>query len=350
MRRSGFRRLLAWTAAGFTVATLGAAHYFVRMDKYRGFTPPVYVDIPRGTPTLRIGEMLAGAGVVRTPLVFALARLTRPRAVLQAGEYEFTAAAAPAEVFARIARGDVYLVDFLVTEGSDIFDIAQLAERAGFGTAEEFLRVARSPELIRDLDPKAPSLEGYLFPSTYRFPRRTTAEEICRAMTREFRRVWESLGTKADPHETVTLASLVETEAVVDEERARIAGVYRNRLRAGMKLDCDPTVKYAARLSNQWKGSILKSDLERKHPYNTYLRPGLPPGPVANPGLKSLKAALEPAQTDALYFVARPGNGGGHVFSRDYSDHQRAVSSYRRGEAAARKKAGADRVAARKKR
>jgi UPF0755 protein len=328
-------------------AALGAAHYFVRLDRYRGFDSPVYADIPRGSSTVQIGRMLAEAGVVRTPLVFILARLVRPRAVLQAGEYRFAEAATPAAVHARIARGDVVLVDFLVPEGSDIFDIAQLAERAGFGPAEEFLRVARAPDLILDLDPEARSLEGYLFPSTYRFPRRTTAEDICRAMTREFRRVWGTLETPAPPREIVILASLVEAEAVVDEERARIAGVYANRLGEGMKLDCDPTVKYAARLANQWKGSIHKRDLERRHPYNTYLRPGLPPGPVANPGLKSLRAALEPARDGALYFVARPGGGGGHVFSRRYADHQRAVSSYRRGEAAARKKAGPGRVAPR---
>jgi UPF0755 protein len=342
--------LFAATAACTVVAALGAAHYFVRIDEYRGFSATVYVDIPRGTSTLGIGRMLAEAGVVRNPLLFALAKLTKPRAVLQAGEYEFSKAAAPAEVYARIARGDVYLVELLVPEGSNMFEIAGMVEQAGFGTAKEFLKAARSPELIRDLDPRAPSLEGYLFPSTYRFPRRTTPEQICRAMTREFRNVWESIGGGVPPHEVVTLASLVETEAVRAEEREKIAGVYRNRLRLGMKLDCDPTVEYAARLSNQWKGTIHKSDLTRRHAYNTYVRPGLPPGPIANPGAESLKAALNPAPTDALYFVAAPGHNGAHVFSKEYSGHQRAVSSYRRGENAARKKATAPRVAPRKRR
>lgn len=299
---------------------LGVPHYLVRMDRYAGFEQPVFVDIPRGTSSLKIGEMLEEAGVLKHALLFPLARLTKPGARPQAGEYRFESAATPAEVFARIARGDVYLVELRVPEGSDVYDIAELVERAGLGRAAEFVRVALKHE-------------GYLFPSTYRFRRNTEPDAVCRAMRAQFDKVWEKLGGAASRRaEVVTLASLVETEAVLDEERARIAGVYRNRLEKGMRLECDPTVEYAAKRDGRWRGVIYKTDLESPSRYNTYRHEGLPPGPVANPGEASLKAALRPEETDALYFVARPDQSGGHVFSRDYAAHQRAVAAYRRGQ------------------
>jgi UPF0755 protein len=323
-----------------------AAHYFVRMDSYAGFTAPVYVEIPRGTSTLRIGDLLAEAGVIRHAYLYPLARLTRPGAVSQAGEYEFSRPATPGQVFARIARGDIYTVELRVPEGSNIWDTAALVEQAGFGSAEEFLRVARSSALVREIVPGAPSLEGYLFPSTYRFPRKSRAEQVARTMTRQFRKVWEELGASAPIHETVTLASLVETEAKVPEDRGLIAGVYRNRLAKGMKLECDPTVIYAAIIAGKWRGTIHRSDLDRQSPYNTYRQSGLPPGPIANPGREALRAVLHPARTEALFFVVQPGGGGAHVFSKDLKAHQRAVDAYRRDEQKNTRKAAGSAVAA----
>jgi UPF0755 protein len=337
--RKGPLVLLALAAA----AVLGGAHWAVRVDSFRTFRAPVYVEIPRGTPTLEIGEMLAQAGVIRHPWLFALARLTKPGARPQAGEYEFSKAATPAQVFARIARGDVFLIEVPVPEGANAFDVAAIVYKHGFGGETEALRLAL-PE------------EGFLFPAVYRFKRRTSAMEVISAMRRRFEQAWKELGAPAESlRTTVTIASMVEKEAAVATERTLIAGVYKNRLTRGMKLDCDPTVEYAARLTGRWRGVIYKSDLAADHPYNTYLHAGLPPGPIANPGMESLRAALAPADTSALYFVAKPDGSGRHVFSESLDAHTRAVGEYRKGQAphAAKKAEPAGKsspVAARKKR
>jgi len=327
------KRLVVFALLACLAGTLGLLHWMVRVDRYADFSEPVFVDIPYGTSSWSIGVKLAEAGVVRNPWLFQLARLTRPGKHAQAGEYRFAEPASPAEVFARLAAGDMYLIEVLVPEGSNVFDIAATVERAGLGTARAFLKEARSPELIRDLAPDAPSLEGYLFPATYRFRRNVPLSDVCRAMTMQFRRVWRELQpASGDPNRTVTLASMVEKEAVLAQERPRIAGVYAARLRIGMKLDCDPTVVYASLLEGRWTGVIYRSELESKNRYNTYQHAGLPPGPIANPGRESLQAALHPIETDELYFVAAPGGGGAHTFSKDIDAHEKAVASYRRGQ------------------
>jgi UPF0755 protein len=303
--------------------------------RHKGFGEPVFFEIEKGAPTRVVGEELARLGVLRAGWHLLAMRTLHPTAKIQAGDYQFAEAASAAEVFDRLRRGDIYTREFLVPEGSDIFDIAELAEKQGLAKAEDFLAAARNPALIADLDPLAPSLEGYLFPSTYRFRRKVTAQDICLAMTQQFRKVWRSLGSGAGVHRTVVLASFVEKEAKLPDERALIAGVYANRLAQGMKLDCDPTVIYASLLAGKWKGTIHRSDLDRESPYNTYLKPGLPPGPIANPGLKSLEAALEPADNGDLFFVARPDGSGGHIFSRDSKSHAKAVVEYRNGVKAA---------------
>jgi len=315
------------------LAALGAAAWaWWELDQpYRGFEQPVTIEFPKGTSTMRMGAQLAQQGVVRWGWQFALLRLLRPRARLQAGEYLFKEAASAREVFDRIERGDVFFYELLVPEGSNIFEIARIVDQMGLIKAEQFLEAARDTAPIQNLAPKARSLEGYLFPSTYRLTRHTTAAQLARMMVEQFRNVWGQLRTQADPHQTVTLASLVEKETAVGSERAQVASVYVNRLKKGMKLDCDPTTIYAALLENRYRGTIFQSDLDSRHPYNTYRNPGLPPGPIANPGLASLKAALHPAETDYLYFVAVAGANGKHQFSESFAQHQRAVSQYRRG-------------------
>ncbi|MCP5119391.1 MAG: endolytic transglycosylase MltG [bacterium] len=201
----------------------------------------------------------------------------------------------------------------------------------GFVPAEEFLEVARDPTPIQDLDPEATTVEGYLFPSTYHVTRRTTAAEIARMMMRQFRKTWQDLDAQASVHDTVTLASLVEKETGVAAERPLIAAVFHNRLRRGIKMECDPTVIYAAILEGKWKGAIHRSDLDREHPYNTYLAAGLPPGPIASPGAAALEAAVRPADSGYIFFVAKPDNSGEHVFSKTLAAHNRAVGDYRRG-------------------
>jgi UPF0755 protein len=206
-------------------------------------------------------------------------------------------------------------------------------EALGMGSRAAFRAAASDPAPIRDLDPEASSLEGYLFPSTYRLSRKTTPAQICRMMTDQFRAVWKKLdATGNKPRAIVTLASLVEKETGVGEERPIVAAVYKNRLERGIKLECDPTTIYAALLQNRYRGKIYRSDLDSEHPYNTYRHEGLPPGPIANPGEASLRAALMPSNTDYLFFVARPDGSGGHNFSVTMREHSRAVAEYRRGE------------------
>ena len=298
---------------------------------YAGFRGEAFVDIPRGAGTRAIARLLKQAGAVRFESQFLAARLLRPRATLQAGEYRFNHPAPAWEVFTRIAKGDVFYYELAVPEGRNMFDIAQSLEDLGLMKASEFLRAARDPAPIRDLAPEATTLEGYLFPSTYHLTRLMPAEQICRQMTGQFRRVWKELGAPAGAHRLVTLASLVEKETALAGERPVIASVFRNRLAIGMKLDCDPTIIYAALLEKRYRGAIFQSDLASTNSYNTYRHAGLPPGPIANPGKRSLEAALAPAETKFLYFVARPDGAGAHQFSAGLDEHQRAVAQYRRG-------------------
>jgi UPF0755 protein len=291
-----------------------------------------FIDIPKGASTRQMASLLAQNGVIRHPLQFLLVRALRPKVTLKAGEYRFTNNAVPWEVFDRIARGDIFYYTLVVPEGNNTYDIAASLEHQGIMPAATFLEAAHSPALIKDLDPRAPTLEGYLFPDTYRVTRHTTPAALCLQMTERFRRAWHELGPpKAGAHETVTLASLVEKEAKLPGERPLIASVFLNRLRDGMALQCDPTTIYAALLEKRYRGTIYRSDLESRQLYNTYQHVGLPPGPIANPGLASLRAALEPQPSDYLYFVARPDGSGGHQFSTGLAQHARAVQQYRRG-------------------
>jgi UPF0755 protein len=323
---------MKWIRRLFFLAVLvGGFLAYRALAPYQGFSGETFVEIPRGTSTQDVAQKLAEAGVVRTPYDFLLARATERRRVLQAGEYKFDHAASAVEVFDRIARGDVYAIDFVVPEGKNMFDIAALAEQLKLFPAAEFLKAARNPALIHDLDPQAPTLEGYLFPNTYKLPRTTTPERLCQIMTGKFREVWK--GMKADDvHRTVTLASLVEKEGKQPQDRPQIAAVFANRLRIGMKLDCDPTTIYAALLAGRYNGTIHRSDLDSEDPYNTYRHTGLPPGPIANPGQDALEAALHPANTDALYFVLRPDGSGTHQFSKSIEDHEKATAAYRKSQ------------------
>ena len=312
------------------ICALAGLAAWALVTPYQGFQGETFVEIPHGTGTAGIARELAKDGVIRSSWELELLHLVRPSAKLQAGEYRFAKAASALEVFNRIARGDIYFVEFTVPEGSNIFDIAKSIEAEGVMSAEDFLAAAEDPALIRDLAPKAKTLEGYLFPSTYRLPHATTPALLAKMMTDEFRKQWTKLtaGKDAEVGSTVTLASLVEKETASADERPLIASVFRNRLTQGMRLQCDPTTIYAALLENRYRGTIHKSDLASANPYNTYENAGLPPGPIANPGAQSLRAALEPADTQFLYFVAKPG-GGGHQFSTTIAQHEKAVVAYR---------------------
>jgi UPF0755 protein len=300
---------------------------------YEGFNREVFVDLPKGTSARQMAAMLQDAGVIRHSWTFLVARAFRRGATLQAGEYHFSQAASVLDVFDRIRRGDIFFYELVVPEGKNMFDIAAAVEKLDVFSADRFLEAARNPTAIRDLDPQAPTLEGYLFPNTYRLTRTTTPEQLCLTMTGKFREVWRGLHTDAPAHRTVTLASLVEKEGKLANERPVIASVFTRRLTIGMKLDCDPTTIYAALLAGNYRGAIHRSDLDSDDPYNTYQHTGLPPGPIANPGVASMMAALHPADTDYLYFVARADGSGGHNFSSSLADQAANVVKYRRATA-----------------
>lgn len=327
-----------WVRLAVAVFVLGAAATLFALFTwrqmqipYQGFhEPAVFVELERGMGSAVIAERLAQAGVIEHAWQFRALRFLRPGAVLQAGEYRFAGPASVLEVFERIRRGDVYYVTLSIPEGANLFEIAETLRNSELRNATDFLERAKDPSLIRDLAPEAPTLEGYLFPSTYQFRRTATATEICQRLTGEFRAQWKALGSPRDVHRLVTVASLVEKETSVPEERALVSSVYWNRIHDGMRLDCDPTVIYAALLEGQYQGTIYRSDLQRDHPYNTYRRAGLPPGPIANPGAASLRAAISPAQTKYLFFVAKGDGSGGHNFSETLAAHERAVRTYRK--------------------
>jgi UPF0755 protein len=308
----------------------GGYFWYLLNQPYQGFQEAKILDFPHGTSTSDMAQLLQGAGVIRSARMFQLSRYLSPGAALQAGEYKFDKPASTMEVFRKIARGDTFYYELVVPEGNNLFDIAELIRGLKIFPPEKFLAAARSPKLIQDLDPQAPSLEGYLFPDTYRVNRQTTAESLCRTMTHRFRAMWQKLDTHADVHQTVVLASLVEREAHLPEDRPVIASVFRNRLNLGMKLDCDPTTVYAAVLDGRYRGTIHRSDLESENPYNTYTHTGLPPGPIANPGIGAIKAALNPSSTNYLFFVAKADGSGGHNFSSSLAQHTAAVADYHR--------------------
>lgn len=314
------------------VLVAGAAVYWLSQP-YKGFPKDVFFDLSKGTGTFDIADDLAASGVIKNRWQWVLARAFQPRARLQAGEYRFSQPASVWTVFDRIERGDVFYYEVTIPEGSNMFDIGAHVERAGYIKAADFLKVAQNPAPIKDLSPQARSLEGFLFPSTYRLLRTTTAAQLSRKMTDQFRHHWAELkgDGDGDANRVVTLASLIEKETGVAAERPRVAAVLENRIRLGIALDCDPTTIYAAILAGKYHGVIHRSDLESDSPYNTYRHRGLPPGPITNPGLASLKAALHPEQSDYLYFVARPDGSGGHNFSRTLSEHTVHVLEYRRG-------------------
>lgn len=321
------RKLAVLVLAG---AAAGSYAVWRVESPYQGFSGDVFVEFSHGTPTGAMADKLADAGVIRSRWDFLLARLIHRKGVLQAGEYRFQKAASAADVVGRLGRGDIFYYTLVVPEGRNLFDIAASIEELGLFKAADFVAAAKDPGIIRDLDPEAPSLEGYLFPDTYKLSRHTTPERLCRIMTGKFREAWKGMRTTASVHDTVTLASLVEKESKLAEERPKIAAVFSNRLRIGMKLDCDPTTIYAAILQHHYNGVIHRSDLDSDHPYNTYRHKGLPPGPIANPGVAGIKAALEPADIDSLYFVARADGSGGHEFSATMAAHESAVERYRR--------------------
>lgn len=292
---------------------------------------PQVLLFPSGSSSKAMAAQLQSAGVVRSAAAFQLLHHAFPRRTLKAGEYRFDGAASGIRVFRRLVRGDVVIHTVVVPEGYNIFEIAAAVEAAGLGEKENFLEAAsQETGLVRDLDPEAKSLEGYLFPDTYLFTRTMSMRDMTAAMVRRFRKEAQALGLNHEVHRIVTLASIVEKETAAPEERAEIASVYTNRLARNMPLAADPTVVYAAQVQGAYRGTIYQSDLQSDSAYNTYRFAGLPPGPIANSGAASLRAAMQPAQTDYLFFVAAGDGSGRHHFSTTFEQHERNVIAYRK--------------------
>lgn len=333
------RRLLLWSAAAIGVAAVAVAATGAglvawaerELERPRG-SDVVELVIERGAPLASILDKLSAAGVIGDPL---LARLyldyRRPEDVLQAGEYRFEQPMSTVEALDLVIRGEVVTYPVTVVEGLTLQETAERLAAEGFGELDAFVAAMSSPALIADLDPEAESLEGYVFPDTYAFPAGVGEQEIVEAMVRNFRRRVEdhlppASGRGLDVRSLVTLASIVEKEAGAVAERPLVAAVFHNRLDRGIGLYADPTIIYALKMAGTWDGNLRRRDLELDSPYNTYIHPGLPPGPICSPGEHSLSAAARPADAPYLYFVSR--NDGTHVFAETLAEHNRNVARW----------------------
>jgi UPF0755 protein len=260
------------------------------------------------------------------------ARFTGADRKLQAGEYRFSGASTPLQVLDRLAAGDVFNLTVTFPEGLTIFEMADVFAKSGLGSAPDFIAAASDPAVVASYDTKARSLEGYLFPAKYALARDAAASDVIQAMLAGFDHAFtadlKSAATERGltVRQVLTLASLIEKETAKAEERPLVSAVYYNRLKIDMPLQCDPTVVYALMLARKWNGNIRKVDLQMDSPYNTYRLRGLPPGPIASPGLASIQAALNPADVRYLYFVSR--NDGSHVFAETLAEHNRNVQRY----------------------
>ena len=315
-----------------------SAYVWYSIEKPYGTIGPegVFVQVPHGASRRAVSHLLQEKGVIRSALAFEIYARRHPRRTLVAGEYFFDHALTGKEVFSKLANGEIFEQPFTVREGDTIFDIAANLETAKLMKSADFLAAARDASQIQDIAPGAKTLEGLLFPATYNLPHKFSAADLTGMMVRKFRETMQQVAPdRLDPLtpgtpllSLITLASLVEAETPKPDERPLVAGVYTNRLRKSMLLQCDPTVIYALKQVDRYNPPLTLKDLHYDSPYNTYKHPGLPPGPIGNPGQVALKAALHPATTDYLYFVAN--TQGGHFFSVTLAEHNQNVAKYHR--------------------
>jgi UPF0755 protein len=319
------------------VAGAAAWWFYTGVDRpYKGYdAPEVFVEIPQGAGSVAIAKRLADAGVVHDANSFRLALwIGGEGRRLQAGEYQFTQPMSARQVAGKIARGEVYVHPITFPEGLTLKQMAGIYEQKGFGAAQDFADAGRNAALVRAIDPDAQDLEGYLFPDTYKLPRKATAAQLVGRMVQNFMKtltpdlIDAAEARQLTVRQLVTLASIVEKETANKDERPLIAAVYSNRLRVGMGLQCDPTVIYALERAGRYNGNLTRDNLQFDSPYNTYRYAGLPPGPIASPGRASLEAAAHPADVPYLYFVSR--NDGTHAFATTLDEHNRNVEKYQR--------------------
>ena len=300
------------------------------------FPEPVVLEISRGATSQEIAEMLESRGVISSKWAFLWERVWNREATLMAGEYLFEQPVRADEAFEILASGRVQLYPITIPEGYNRFEIADLVAEAGLGTRSEFLQLTVDPTRIREFLPLAETLEGCLFPETYNLAKTSSVEDLVDAMVARFLQVMEAVRLQQtaplEDWQALILASMIEKETESEDERGLVSSVFHNRMRLGMLMQCDPTIIYGLILEGRYRGRIYLTDLRDAHPYNTYVHGGLPPGPITNPGKQSLLAAFCPAESDYLFFVAKPGFESGHVFSKSLRDHNRAVRDLRRFE------------------
>jgi UPF0755 protein len=294
---------------------------------------PTKVIIPKGSTLPEIEKLFTDKGLLRYPLVFRILVIgTMTSTKLQHGEYAFPAPPSAFELWGKIVSGEVAKYQVTIPDGSTIYDIAQILGTLELANPEDFLAAATSPDQATNMGIPGNTAEGYLFPDTYILVKDMSPEEIMGVMVRRFRKMfnaemeWIAKEDGFAMNQIVTIASIIEKETGVEAEKRLISAVIRKRLSLGMRLQMDPTVIYGLK---KFGGNLTKKDLRAPHPYNTYRNQGLPPGPICNPGLSSLRAAIEPAVTDYLFFVSR--NDGSHQFSRNLREHNQAVAVYQQG-------------------
>ncbi len=333
------KRALLYLFALLVLAALGVAAWKLAEERSFALTPSGegtrVVTVPPGTGPHALAKLLADGGVVSDESRFYThLHFFRRSASPKAGEYEFIGALNPDDVIGKLTRGEVKLYHFTTPEGLRVDEIAPLIGATGLCATSEFLRLARDPAQAKKLGVPGTSMEGFLFPDTYSFPRSAGCTGIMGAMVARFQQAWKDAqaqrlpGVKLNELQAVTLASIVEKETGQPEERPHVSCVFHNRLKQKMRLATDPTVIYAILLENdfKWDGKIHKTDLLRPHPYNTYKTEGLPPGPISNPGAAALAAALHPMKCNDLFFVSR--NDHTTVFCPDYACHERNVQKW----------------------
>ena len=323
------------TGRGVALAVLAVAllSAFLLFDTHpTGSWEGKLVLVPKGSPLPEVVGILREGGILPYPPAFrALVLLTFSGRRLHYGEYAFPTPPSAFEAWRRLVRGDVIKYEVTVPPGANLYDVAEWLEEKKLVPAEAFLATAASPDVLRRLEIPGESAEGYLFPDNYIFVKPVTPEEILVFMVRQFRRKIPPDAEKRaredglSLHQVVTIASIIEKETRVEEEKPIVSAVIRRRLALGMPLQMDPTVIYGVK---RFDGTVTRKDLRTAGPYNTYLNRGLPPGPIANPGLAALTAALNPSKAEYLYFVSR--NDGSHTFSRTLPEHIRAVERFRR--------------------
>jgi UPF0755 protein len=324
-----------------TIALAIAAIWFrmeLKSPYYGATSAETFVVIPKGAGTSEVASLLTDQGILHTSLPFKLyLRYAHLEHRIQAGEYRFEERATPIQITRRLVRGDIYFRSITIPEGLTARETIALLAEKGLGDLKEMEQALQRTDWIKDWDPTAQNLEGYLFPETYRFGRKDNSETILKAMIGQFRtKIGRILKTSPLPSgwslaQLVTLASLVEKEVKIDQERPLVASALVNRLKKKMPLGCDATIIYAMKLADTYRGRLGKQDLRMESPYNSYLHRNLPPGPICSPGESSIRAALNPAKTDYYYYVSR--NDGTHQFSRDLRSHSQAVYQYQKAPA-----------------